>query len=80
MPHSSGPLGAAGPGPEDLVVGGPEGAGLPAGRPAGGRRAGGAAARPLLRLRPDLLQTRPLPGGGGAGGGGPREAAAAVRL
>ena len=75
--------GAAGSGPEDLVVGGTEGAGLPPGRPAGGRGAGGAAARPLLRLRPDLLQTHTLAGGGGRGGrggGGQGEAPAAVRL
>lgn len=74
---------ASHPGPEDLVVGGAEGAGLPPGCPAGGRGAGGAAARPLLRLRPDLLQTHPLPGGGGwgrRGSGGPGEAPAAVRL
>lgn len=65
------------------MVGGAEGAGLPAGRAAGGRGAGGAAAWSLLRLRPDLLQTHPLPGGGGRGGrggGGQGEAAAAVRL
>ncbi len=70
-------------GSEDFLVGGAERIGLPPGRPAGGRGAGGATARPLLRLRPDLLQTHPLPGGGGRGGrggGGQRETPAAVRL
>lgn len=74
---------ASSSGAEDFVVGGAEGAGLPAGRPAGGRGAGGVSARPLLRLRPDLLQTHSLPGGGGRGGrggGGQRETPAAVRL
>lgn len=81
--RSSGRCRASSSGPEDLVVGGAEGAGLPPGRPAGGRGAGGAAARPLLRLRPNVLQTHPLPGGGGRGwrrGGGPRQTPAAVRL
>lgn len=65
------------------MVGREEGTGLPPGRPTGGRGAGGAAARPLLRLRPDLLQTHSLPGGGGRGWRGSRgqgETAAAVRL
>lgn len=64
------------------MVGGGKGAGVPPGRPAGGGRAGGVAAGPLLRLRPDVLQAHPLPGGGEGrrGGGGPGEASAAVRL
>lgn len=81
--RSSGRCRPSSSGPEDLVVGGAEGAGLPPGRPAGGRGAGGAAARPLLRLRPDVFQTHPLPGGGGRGrrgGGGQGPTPAAVRL
>lgn len=68
------------------MVGGEEGARLPPGRPAGGRGAGCAAARPLLHLRPDLLQTHSLPGGGGRGQrggrgvGGQGETSAAVRV
>lgn len=64
-------------------MGGAERSGLPAGRTAGGRGAGGAMARPLLRLRTDLLQTHPLAGGcrgRRTGGGGPGAASAAIRL
>lgn len=65
------------------MVGGAKRSGLPAGCAAGGRGAGGAVARPLLRLRPDLLQTHALAGGdggGGGSGGGQRATAAAVRV
>lgn len=70
-----------GPGSEDLMVGGSERTGVSPGRPAGGRRAGGATARSLLCLRSDVLQTHPLPGGGGGrGAAGQRKTTAAVRL
>lgn len=67
-------------GPEDFLVGGSEGPGLSAGRPAAGWGAGGVAAWPLLRLCPDVLQAHPLPGGERRGGGGSGETPAAVRL
>ncbi|XP_061876699.1 tumor necrosis factor ligand superfamily member 10 isoform X3 [Entelurus aequoreus] len=65
----------ASPRAEDHMVGGSKGAGLPPGRPAGGRRARGPASRPLLRLRPDLLPTHPRLGGRLGGGHGKTSAA-----
>lgn len=56
------------PGRANQSVGGPERSVLPAEHGAEGRRAAGAQSRPLLHLRPDILQTA-LHGGDGRGGG-----------
>lgn len=68
------------PGRANQSVGGPERSVLPAEHGAEGRRAAGAQSRPLLHLRPDILQTA-LHGGGRRGGeGGGRSTACPVYL